>query len=194
MRRPEEVILGNKRLANVCQIFTVRPDKRFERDESKVDALAIHHDATVMVAGDLDYNGSTLDEDMDRIEAVWDYHSLTKGWGRIGYHGMVSPNGRAFLTLPPQWVGAHIHGRNRITDGLCFMGYLSRLPPTKQAICAMGVLIAAFWRYRGGFPNISGHRGFPNQSTECPGNTAPDWWGKMIEAAVYHLNHELVDL
>lgn len=194
MERPNEVIVGNKRIVNVCNIFTVHPDKIYRRDEDKVDALAVHHDASAMKAGDLDYNGSTMDEDLDRIAAIHDYHYNVKGWGRIAYHGMVSPNGRVFLTLPLQWVGAHIRGRNSITDGLCFMGDLSKRPPTKEAICAMGVGIAAFWRYRRSYLQLQGHKGFENQSTACPGDTQAEWWGKMMEAAIYHLTHELVDL
>ena len=54
--------------------------------------------------------------------------------------------------------------------------------------------MAYFGRDIGGLPSKSGTRGFANQSSGFPDNTAPDWWGKMIEAAVYHLQNELVDL
>ncbi len=192
MEKPREIIIGNKRIVDVTHIYTVRPDKRYVRDEDKVDALAIHHDASAMEAGDLDYNGSTLDEDLERIQAVWNYHYRVKNWGRIAYQGMVSPNGRVFLTLPLNLIGAHIGGRNSITDGLCFMGDLSSRPPTKQAVCAMGVGIAAFWRYRGGYHRLQGHKGFEGQSTRCPGDTQGEWWGEMLKAAMYHLTHELV--
>lgn len=185
IRDVKRIVIGGQEMADVRHMFP--PTRQLRRTKEQVTLFAVHHDAVVMLAGDKDFNGSTLDEDLERLEALFN----NMPYGRFAYHFMASPNGRAFYTLDLNLIGAHLHNLNTPSVGGAFMGDLSRRPPTNAAICAMGVIEAAVFRWRGENLSVRAHRAFPGQSTICPGDTRDYWWPKMLQAFGYHLTKDI---
>lgn len=49
---------------------------------------------------------------------------LRRGWRDIGYHYVITLNGRIHAGRPIDEVGAHVRGRNMTTIGICYVGGL----------------------------------------------------------------------
>jgi len=56
-----------------------------------------------------------------RPETVRGWH-LRRGWRDIGYHYVVTLDGRIHAGRPISAVGAHVKGRNMTTVGICYIG------------------------------------------------------------------------
>ena len=150
----------------------------------QVDGVSVHHDGEVMPPGDMDYNGSTLDEDMERLQAIynWNYPRL----GGFPYQLVPSPHGRLFLCRNLETWGAHTGGENDHLQGMGLMGnYLNSEPPAVQ-LCAGSLGLIIFWRWRGQLLKAMGHRDWPNQWTECPGTMRSVWIDKMLRFAAFN--------
>lgn len=111
------------------------------RPISQVEEIAMHHDAVAFSGKDANFNGSTLDESLDRLSAVYNWHINLNGmrepgaasWQGIGYHAMIDPAGRIFIprTDVLDTSRAHVAGYdpargnqylNNLAVGICFMG------------------------------------------------------------------------
>ena len=61
----------------------------------KVEYLVIHHTAV------------SREQNHEQFEAVKNYH-ISKGWGNIGYHFFIEPNGVVKIGRAENEVGAHV--------------------------------------------------------------------------------------
>ena len=148
----------------------------------------IHHDGSLLVPGDRDHNGTTMDEDVERIDAdcrwFWQ-HQREIGEPinpeRPPYHLWVSPNGpRVYLCLDPTITGAHAGGHNRHSLGFVLLGnFVTRTPPLTQVAAAGGAVAASYRGLQRKVP-ISPHSRHLGQSTVCPGPLWPQW-GPFVE-------------
>ena len=183
--RPREIILGDKRLVDVRHLFPPIRDRT--RPLSMVTGLAVHHDAVLMPGGDLDFSGSTLDEDLDRLFVIYRY-ALRKGWSGFPYHAAGSPNGRAFYTRDVNSSAAHVRSQNRSLLGVVLLGNFMQHPPGQGQVCAAGAAIAAFWRELGELLPIDPHkfRPSPGGDTQCPGDTWNQWSSDLYAAVALH--------
>lgn len=163
------------RFADVRHLWPLQGPAVYQRDFAQLIGAAVHHDAAIMAPGDRDFNGSTLDEDLERLEAIH-RHSLTQGWGTFPYHMMASPNGRLFYTLDLRYYGAQVARRNHETVGLALMGDFTSRHPGDGQLCAAAMGLVVMMRRAGRLLALKGHRewALPGHGTACPGDT---WWG-----------------
>jgi hypothetical protein len=170
--RPREITLHGLRIVDVRHLFPVVTNRPL--DPRDVRGTAVHHDGILMPPGDRNYNGSTLDEDLQRLRAVYD-HAIDQGWGRFPYHLMASPNGRTFLTLDLNSRGAHVEGRNHELHGASLMGDFTTRQPGNPQVCAAAAAVVLCERHIAGTQAVKGHRewAIPTSPTACPGAT---WW------------------
>jgi uncharacterized protein with LGFP repeats len=154
-----------------------------------IRAGVVHHSATG--------NGYAPTDSAAIVRSIYACHTLTQGWGDIGYNALVDKYGQVFegrfggITTPVE--GIHTGGFNTNTWAVCMIGDFSQAPPTPEQLRAVGQLLG--WRLamdtvdpngtvmltsaggpntrfpRGAtptLPNIFAHRDVGD--TACPGN------------------------
>jgi hypothetical protein len=164
---------------------------------STLKAATIHHTA--------DGNNYTADQVPALMRSIYAYHTVTRGWGDIGYNVIVDKFGRIFEGryggLASTVIGAHAGGFNEYTFGVSMLGNYDLVPVPQATVNAVIEIIA--WkfglydidplggttlvsagggtsRYAAGtpvtLPTIFGHRDVG--STACPGVYG---YGRMAE-------------
>jgi hypothetical protein len=152
-------------------------------------AATIHHTA--------DRNTYSADEVPAMMRSIYAYHTVTRGWGDIGYNVIVDRFGRMFEGryggLASTVIGAHAGGFNTYTFGVSMLGNYDTVAVPQGTVNAVSEIIA--WKFglygidpNGsttlvsggggtakyaagtpvGLPTIFGHRDVG--STACPGN------------------------
>jgi hypothetical protein len=142
------------------------------------EALVVHHTRTV-------------NEDPSpaaTMRAIYAFHADVRGWGDIGYHYVVGPDGRVFAGRwdggRPGVVAGHALGHNTGTEGIAVLGNFEEEAPTPEAWRGLVALLG--WRCRAlgvdpsgrsgplgpsgarrSFPTILGHGDC--RPTTCPG-------------------------
>ena len=94
-----------------------------------------------------------------------------EGWGDLGYHFMIDPEGRIFEGRRLVWRGAHVGGMNDHNLGICLMGNFDEIRPTAAAISSLERLLDDL-RAQNGIPRsaVTWHRAWPSANTVCPGD------------------------
>lgn len=153
------------------------------RELSQINEIAIHHDASWFDAGDNDYNGTTFDEDIERMDA--DYRAandrLNLNPRRQPYDLYASPNGRLYYVKDSRIIGAHVEGHNTRAMAVCGFGDFTSVWPSLVGLAVYGGGCAVIWRGLWRKVPITGHRYFPAQSTVCPGNVFRPGWEALVE-------------
>lgn len=117
-----------------------------------LEAAVVHHTAGT--------NTYTEEESAAIVKAIYRYHTLTRGWGDIGYNFLVDRFGRVFEGrqnsiqsqpgVPTGWLieAGHALAYNRGSLGLSAMGdfTLETAPETEQISAAMARVIA--WKFK----------------------------------------------
>lgn len=189
--KPREAYLGRIRVWDVRHLF---PDnegldpwgqewtvKKY-RPLSQVRWIVVHHDAAIMPPGDLDFSGSSLDEDLERLAIIWDV-GLANLWGGFPYHLVVSPNARLFWCRNLDTYGAQIWGLNNISIGIALMGNFMQGMPVGKQLCTAANGYLAFWEKTGWLVEPKGHRelALPGHTTQCPGDTYQTWMPTILK-------------
>jgi N-acetyl-anhydromuramyl-L-alanine amidase AmpD len=142
------------------------------RTLNKITHITIHHSA------------APANVAPDRVAA---YHVNTVGWPGIGYHFYVEPDGEIFQVNRLETVSYHVGNSNSYAVGICVSGTFNGVVPTPRQIEQAGHLIAwLMQKLNIKIENIMGHKEFPENVTECPGN---DWldgkqWKQALAARV----------
>lgn len=76
----------------------------------------VHHDAVAFSGADQDFNGTTINESISRIRAVYNYH-VSLDWGGVGYHSMGDLEGRLYIFGDMDQSRAHTSSNTRDTAG-----------------------------------------------------------------------------
>lgn len=140
----------------------------------KVRKVVIHHTAETGVK-----KGRAADEVM---RAIYRYHSVSRGWGDIGYHYVIAPDGTIYEGRAggESVVGGHVYCNNVGTIGVALMGNFNEDDPTGPQIVALGKLLPRLalkyeldlttesWFHGAKTSNLLGHRDLG--ATACPGN------------------------
>ena len=119
-------------------------DRRFADGEERwpptyatAEALVVHHTRTV-------------NEDPSpaaTMRAIYRFHADVRGWGDIGYHCVVAPDGRVFAGRAdggrPGVVAGHALGHNTGTEGIAVLGNFEEALPTPEAWRSLVALLAA---------------------------------------------------
>lgn len=106
-----------------------------------------------------------------RLRQIQSYHMNVKGWCDIGYHFLVSRDGRVWQGRPVTKLGSHAGGANTGNVGVAVIGSHDTTPVTDAQVTAIADLIAAVARATGIKINrttIKGHREY--KDTSCPGD------------------------
>lgn len=144
--------------------------------------FVVHH-----TAENLDRERNRTPEELMR--AIYYYHTVTKGWGDIGYNFVIDRAGNVYegragyernQRIP---VGAHVAYRNIGTIGIALMGNFQEEEPTDAQLDVLALLISdlsqqigsdplgetKFWGKT--TPNILGHQELAalGHGTACPG-------------------------
>ena len=130
----------------------------------KIKYIIIHHSAV------------SREKNSEQFEAINNYHRR-KGWGIIGYHFLIEPNGRIRVGRNENHIGAHCIGRNHDSLGICLTGNFDIEDPTKEQEKSLKVLLSDLLKeYKKA--QIAYHRNFANKS--CPGKLIADDWAKNL--------------
>ncbi len=147
---------------------------RWPQDHSpSVKLLVVHHTA-VRVEGDSRPGA-------ERMQAIYQYHSQTKGWGDIGYHYVIDEKGFIFEGRAggAGVVGGHAWCNNVGTIGISLMGNFEQEQPSQTQVKSLQWLLDLLANqysidltrnttYHGkSMPPVVGHRDL--LSTTCPG-------------------------
>jgi hypothetical protein len=173
---PKRMPIGRSEIVDVRHLYPPSPDGPIgrSRDSSQLLGIAVHHDAAIMAPGDEDFDGTTLDEDLRRLDLIYRV-SNDRGWGGFPYHMVASPNGRTFYTTDVSFFGAQVADRNNELVGVALMGLFTDKAPERAQLCAAGLAIVSFWHFFNRLVDVKGHREWARawSPTECPGDT---WW------------------
>lgn len=115
------------------------------------------------------------------LRGIQSYHMDSRGWCDIGYHFLVSIDGRTWEGRPVELLGAHVGGHNTGNIGIsfigCFHGDCGGIPgpyvPPEEMITGGAGLVSGLGAIFGITPSsatVLGHRDHPDQSTSCPGD------------------------
>ena len=178
------------------------------RTREQVDETAIHHDAVAFSGADLNFNGSTVDEERGRMQASYNWHtkywpgaSSARGdgwnWPGLGYHLYTFPSERIYLVGELGTIRAHVAYRNTRSGGIVGAGDHTHARPQSGLVTAMARAAAFFWAWRGKELALAGHRTWAEQNpvevrsawlTSCPGNTYRQWIGNVrtFAKAIYY--------
>ncbi|HEV7581854.1 MAG TPA: N-acetylmuramoyl-L-alanine amidase [Mycobacterium sp.] len=110
------------------------------RCDNGIRAGIVHHSATG--------NGYAPTDSVAIVRSIYEFHTLTQGWGDIGYNALVDKYGQVFegrfggITKPVE--GIHTGGFNTNTWAVCMIGDFSQAPPTPEQLRAVGQLLG--WR------------------------------------------------
>ncbi len=149
-----------------------RPARCSSSDPVKM-RMAIHHTFTPP---------SSSGGYASRIRSIQSYHMDVRGWCDIGYHFLVTEDGRVWEGRPVDKMGANVAHHNTGTIGLSWVGCFdskacggisSSNVPSDAALQAAGHVMHALEQKFGitsDSDTIKGHRDFAGASTECPGN------------------------
>jgi hypothetical protein len=137
--------------------------------------MAIHHTAS----------GASITD--AAIRGFQTFHMRDRGWCDIGYHFLVTRDGKVFEGRPLSRMGAHVRNNNSGNLGVSLVGCFdsgsgcpsinratgSSAVPSQTMIDTAGELVGILSRRHGiaiDRSRIRGHREHSGQTTTCPGN------------------------
>jgi hypothetical protein len=145
---------------------------RMTRTSQDWSRITVHHtamDSTYLRRAGVDQVGALL-------QKIQEEHQGTKGWGDIGYHFLIDPEGRVYEGRPLAYQGAHAgnHELNLHNIGVCLLGNFDAEQPTPRALQTLRRFVDELrGRYRIPSNRVYGHSDFKN--TACPGHNLLAW-------------------
>ncbi len=162
----------------------LKESRRVETDESgnkltwplsypeSIKKIVVHHTATT----------KNLDDPAQAIRDIYVWHTLSKGWGDIGYNYIIDQQGNIYEGRfgGEMVVGAHAGRGNHGSIGIAILGNYQDEAPSEEVLTSLTALIrekAELYNidtegsvlFRGEtYPNVMGHRDI--MSTSCPGD------------------------
>jgi len=128
--------------------------------------ITVHHTAMPLAVS---ANQNTRAAELRVIQRA--HLNKPEGWGDIGYHFLIDPEGRIYEGRRLNWRGAHVKGMNDHNLGVCLMGNFDQMRPTAAAIASLQRLLDELSRVNGIPHNaVTWHKEWPSASTECPGD------------------------
>lgn len=158
---------------NARSVWKAQAAKCSSFDRTK-NRIAIHHTVTP--------NNDTSSPE-SRLRGIQNFHQGTRGWCDIGYHLLISQDGRAWEGRPAEVLGSHVGSNNKGTIGISFMGTFTSVTPNNKMLCTGAKLIdwiVKTFSVKRDRTVIMGHRQFPQNSTTCPGDKLYAQIGYMI--------------
>ncbi len=151
---------------NARAAWGARPSKCTGGDSAKY-RMAVHHTVT----------GTTLNGSYPaRLRQIQAYHMDARNWCDVGYHFLITADGRAWEARPVHRRGAHVGLQNSGNIGVSFVGCFDgscggNSQPTTAMIDRGASLIAGLGQIYGiGMNQVRGHRDHAGAQTACPGS------------------------
>lgn len=109
----------------------------------------------------------------DEDWSVLDIHKMHIGfgWDGIGYHRVITRDGKIHHGRPDFWVGAHVYGHNHESLGVCLIG---RSQFTTDQMTSLETLLR-IWKTDYPTATICGHCDFDSTEKTCPNFDAGAW-------------------
>lgn len=132
--------------------------------------MAIHHTVTPATS-----------DPATRLRGIQAYHMDTQGWCDIGYHFLISLDGRVWEGRAVELLGAHVASHNTGNIGISFIGcfhssgcsdWTPFTPPDAmiEAAADMVRLSSTLYDIPIDATNVKGHRDHAGATTSCPGD------------------------
>lgn len=146
-----------------------------------VTHAVVHHTA----------GSNTLVDWAAEVRSIWYFHTVSNGWGDIGYNFLIDPDGVVYEGRAggDGAIGAHFSCRNTNTVGIALLGTFTSVAPTPAALASLERVLGEICRRDGldpmattihapsalMLPTIIGHRDgnastLTCTKTECPGD------------------------
>ncbi len=161
----------------------------------KIKKFIIHH------------TGEYIDEKRDPMElmrAIYYFHTITRGWGDIGYNYVIDQKGNIYEGRygGPDTVGAHTAFHNVASMGVSLMGNFQTEKPTEKQLKVLELTLADHALRYGVDPtgrsmflgtmsnNISGHNDVARKGhgTACPGKNLHKLLPEIRKKVAYYAN------
>ena len=117
----------------------------------KINTIAIHHS-----------------QNRKGFQEIKDLHVHEYKWDDIGYHFVIDKKGDILNGRNIEKIGAHVHGYNDDSVGICLIGNFDIEIPNKEQINSLLKLINEL-KSKYDIKEIKMHRDFPNANKTCPG-------------------------
>jgi hypothetical protein len=152
----------------------------WERPTTAVRFLAVHHSVTKVRSTWTGEAGAKKYAD-----EIANIHIDVRGWGGVGYHMIVMPDGYLAYVGDVSTARANIKDHNEKVIGICMIGDFTKHLPTDAQITSMHNLTWWFDAQRSTWPNleptwdgmVQGHKVlnevFGLGATACPGSSYP---------------------
>lgn len=144
----------------------------WERNLSQVGFLAIHHTGT---------------PDNQTPEDIAQNHINKNGWGGIGYHFLIDPNGLVYYVGDISTARANVANLNEQVIGIGLIGnFISEVLPTSEQLDSAHKLCEYLLNYQDlpnltSWDNVLGHKELPAQTTICPGDNWKSWKTQILQ-------------
>lgn len=162
--------------------------------------IVVHH--TASDARDINDDGRVNADDYAmQIRGIYNFHTVTRGWGDVGYNFLVDPQGnvyegragRDYKRMP---VGAHVLCQNTGTIGIALLGNFNDDSVPPRQLESLSMLIADLSReydidpfgsskFRGAvLPNVVGHKDIGTVTKKLIGQGATSCPGTNLSASL----------
>ncbi|MBT3349310.1 hypothetical protein HN954_04475 [bacterium] len=108
------------------------------RQNPKIEKFIVHHTA------ENESSQNRRRSPKELMRAIYFYHTVTNGWGDIGYNYVIDKQGNIYEGRAggPKSVGAHVAYHNVGSIGICLMGNFQTETPTDAQLHVLSLLIA----------------------------------------------------
>lgn len=169
---PRAVQLGSLVTRGAWGARTPIPGRMY-RAKGPYYRITVHHSADTVST---QLNGS-MASSVAVVKKIQNAHmnGENTGWGDLGYHFLIDPQGRVFEGRSLEWQGAHASGKNNVGNvGICLLGNFENSHPTERALGALESLVNACRNSFGiAKHELHGHNEYKN--TQCPGKHLTQW-------------------
>jgi N-acetylmuramoyl-L-alanine amidase len=130
----------------------------------KIRQLIIHHSA------------SGKDTTVEQIRS---YHMKERHYSDIGYHYIITYDGKIHVGRPEDTVGAHVQGHNASSIGICLVGNSELSPMSKEQEASLVPLMEHLLdKHSLRKKDVLGHSEIADNPTLCPGRLNLLWLQK----------------
>ncbi len=163
-------------------------------ESPRIQKIVIHH------TGENVLTRNSKRSPKEIMRAIYYYHTITRGWGDIGYNYVIDKNGNIYEGRAggPKAVGAHVAYHNIGTIGISLMGNFNQEEPTVAQLKVLAILLADHSERFGinltgrseflgiNSNNVTGHNSVAREGhkTSCPGKNLREKLPEIIKAAM----------
>lgn len=109
------------------------------------------------------------------LEDIITWHKA-RGWRTVGYHYVITWDGKIHVGRPEATVGAHVKGDNANSIGICLAGNAETLPMSVEQAESVSVLLEHLVdKHDLKRSDVYGHREHKGAATLCPGKYNMEW-------------------